>query len=212
MLPISVCIIGKNEEKYLDDCLQHLSAFDWEIVFVDTGSTDKTREIALKYTDNVYDFDHQGNLLAPEECTWIAINEQPVAYYHESTVDDGVNYSITGRVPVLYNDERAELILEFTDENPYGSVVGVRRVYAEGETTTVAKTMDTVKDGDVIDFLCDYYSYDGEYIDSYMLGEQLVVDSELTISDVYVDEARASFTYRFTDIYNQTYWTEPLMW
>ena len=162
--------------------------------------------------DNVYDFDHQGNLLAPEECTWIAINEQPVAYYHESTVDDGVNYSITGRVPVLYNDERAELILEFTDENPYGSVVGVRRVYAEGETTTVAKTMDTVKDGDVIDFLCDYYSYDGEYIDSYMLGEQLVVDSELTISDVYVDEARASFTYRFTDIYNQTYWTEPLMW
>ena len=57
MLPISVCIIGKNEEKYLDDCLQHLSAFDWEIVFVDTGSTDKTREIALKYTDNVYDFE-----------------------------------------------------------------------------------------------------------------------------------------------------------
>ena len=162
--------------------------------------------------DNVYDFDHQGNLLAPEECTWIAINEQPVAYYHESTVDDGANYSITGRVPVFYNGERAELILEFTDANPYGSVVGVRRVYTEGETATVAKTMDTVQDGDVIDFLCDYYSYDGEYIDSYMLGEQLVVDGELTISDVYVDEARASFTYRFTDIYNQTYWTEPLAW
>lgn len=57
MLPISVCIIGKNEEKYLDDCLKHLSVFDWEIVFVDTGSTDKTREIALKYTDKVYDFE-----------------------------------------------------------------------------------------------------------------------------------------------------------
>ena len=85
-------------------------------------------------------------------------------------------------------------------------------MYTEGETTTVAKTMDTVKNGDVIDFLCDYYSYDGEYIDSYMLGEQLVVDGELKISDVYVDEARVNFTYRFTDIYNQTYWTEPLMW
>ena len=151
--------------------------------------------------DNVYDFDNQGNLLAPEECTWIAINEQPVAYYHESTVDDGANYSITGRVPVFYNGERAELILEFTDANPYGSVVGVRRVYTEGETTTVAKTMDTVKDGDEIDFLCDYYSYDGEYIDSYMLGEQLVVDGELMISDVYVDEARASFTYRAIKAY-----------
>ena len=39
--------------------------------------------------DNVYDFDEKGNLLMPEECTWLAINEQPVAYYHESTVDDG---------------------------------------------------------------------------------------------------------------------------
>ena len=191
-----------------------LAESDWELVqslhanlFFDDGAG--YIDMGL---DNVYDFDNQGNLLAPEECTWIAINEQPVAYYHESTVDDGVNYSITGRVPVFYNGERAELILEFTDENPYGSVVGVCRVYTEGETTTVAKTMDTVKDGDVIDFLCDYYSYDGEYIDSYMLGEQLVVDGELTISDVYVDEARASFTYRFTDIYNQTYWTEPLMW
>lgn len=57
MLPISVCIIGKNEEKYLDDCLKHLSIYDWEIVFVDTGSTDKTRDIALKYTDKVFDFE-----------------------------------------------------------------------------------------------------------------------------------------------------------
>lgn len=162
--------------------------------------------------DNVYDFDNEGNLLAPEECTWIAINEQPVAYYHENTVDDGQDYSITGRVPVLYNGERAELVLEFTDENPYGSVVGVRRVYTEGETATVAKTMDTVKAGDVIDFICDYYSYDGEYLDSYMLGEQLVVDGELVISDVYVEADRANFTYMFTDIYNQTYWTEPLAW
>lgn len=57
MLPISVCIIGKNEEKYLDDCLKHLSVYDWEIIFVDTGSTDQTRDIALKYTDKVYDFE-----------------------------------------------------------------------------------------------------------------------------------------------------------
>ena len=56
MLPISVCIIGKNEEKFLEGCLQHLALYDWEIIFVDTGSTDKTREIALKYTNNVYDF------------------------------------------------------------------------------------------------------------------------------------------------------------
>ena len=160
--------------------------------------------------DNVYDFDEQGNLLAPSEMTWIAVNEQPVAYYHESTVDDGEDYSITGRIPVLYNSERAELVVEFTDELPYGTVVGVRRVYKDGETDTVAKTMDTVKDGDIIDFVCDYYSYDGEYLDSYMLGEQLTVDGELTISDVYVDESAANLTYLFTDIYNQQYWSAPV--
>ena len=159
--------------------------------------------------DTVYDFDDYGNLLAPVEFTWIAVNQQPVAYYHESTVDDGTGYSITGRIPVLYNGERAELVVEFTDTDPYGSVVGVRRVYKNGETTTVAKTMDTVTDGDVIDFVCDYYSYDGEYLDSYMLGEQLIVDGELTISDVYVDEYASRLTYLFTDIYNQQYWTTP---
>ena len=160
--------------------------------------------------DNVYEFDADGNLLAPAEITWLAVNDQPVAYYHESTVDNGTNYSITGRIPVLYNGERAELVVEFTDEDPYGSVVGVRRVYSNGETATVAKTMDVVVTGDVIDFVCDYYSYDGEYLDSYMLGEQLTVDGELVISDVYVDETAAELTYVFTDIYNQQYWTAPV--
>lgn len=160
--------------------------------------------------DTVYDFDEEGNLLAPDEFTWIAVNEQPVAYYHESTVYDGDSYSITGRIPVLYNGERAELVVEFTDEDPYGSVVGVRRIYTEGETATAAKTMDAVTSGDVIDFVCDYYSYDGEYLDSYMLGEQLVVTDELVISDVYVDADSANLTYLFTDIYNQKYWTNPV--
>ena len=160
--------------------------------------------------DTVYEFDESGNLLAPEEITWLAINQQPVAYYHESTVDDGEHYSITGRIPVLYNGDRAELIVEFTDANPYGSVTGVRRVYKDGETETLAKTMDTITDGDVIDFVCDYYSYDGRYLDSYMLGEQLIVDGELEISDVYVDANAAKLTYLFTDIYHQQYWTNPV--
>ncbi len=53
---ISFCMIGKNEEKILDRCLSALLPYGYEIVFVDTGSTDFTREIASKYTDKVYDF------------------------------------------------------------------------------------------------------------------------------------------------------------
>ena len=57
MLPISVCIIAKNEEKYIDECLRRLAFYDWEIIVVDTGSTDHTVEIARKYTPNVFHFD-----------------------------------------------------------------------------------------------------------------------------------------------------------
>ena len=69
--------------------------------------------------------------------------------------------------------------------------------------------MDPVVAGDTLDFICDYYSYEGEYLDSYMLGDQMIVEGELEISDVYVDEEAANLTYLFTDIYNQPYWTEP---
>lgn len=56
MIPISVCIIGKNEEKKIEKCLAPLTAYNFEIVYVDTGSTDRTKEIAAKYTNAVYDF------------------------------------------------------------------------------------------------------------------------------------------------------------
>lgn len=53
---ISICMIGKNEEKVLDRCLSALMPFGYEIIFVDTGSTDQTRDIARQYTEKVYDF------------------------------------------------------------------------------------------------------------------------------------------------------------
>lgn len=57
MLPLSVCIIAKNEEKHIGECLKRLSAYGFEIVLTDTGSTDRTLAIAEKYTDRIYQFD-----------------------------------------------------------------------------------------------------------------------------------------------------------
>lgn len=53
---LSVCIIAKNEEKHIEKCMQCLSDKEVQIVVADTGSTDKTKEIAKKYTEFVYDF------------------------------------------------------------------------------------------------------------------------------------------------------------
>lgn len=53
---ISVCIIMKNEEKNIEKCLNAIKDYGFELVLVDTGSTDRTVEIASRYTDNVYHF------------------------------------------------------------------------------------------------------------------------------------------------------------
>lgn len=53
---LSVCIITKNEEKNIARCLKCLKPYGFEIIVADTGSTDRTREIALQYTEKVYDF------------------------------------------------------------------------------------------------------------------------------------------------------------
>lgn len=56
MVTISVCMIVKDEEAVLSRCLESLKHLADEIIIVDTGSLDKTKDIALQYTDKVYDF------------------------------------------------------------------------------------------------------------------------------------------------------------
>lgn len=56
MITISLCMIVKNEEKILARCLDSIVDLMDEIIIVDTGSTDKTKEIAARYTDKIYDF------------------------------------------------------------------------------------------------------------------------------------------------------------
>jgi len=55
-MTLSLCLIVKNEEKYLWRCLESLYKYVDEIIITDTGSTDKTLEIAKKYTDKIYHF------------------------------------------------------------------------------------------------------------------------------------------------------------
>lgn len=53
---LSICIICKNEELNIEKCLTSFQNTGFETIVVDTGSTDRTKEIALEYTSNVYDF------------------------------------------------------------------------------------------------------------------------------------------------------------
>ena len=49
-------MITKNEEKYLEQCLNSVKEIADEIIVVDTGSKDKTKEIAKKFNAKIFDF------------------------------------------------------------------------------------------------------------------------------------------------------------
>ena len=57
MPKIGCCLIVKNEEKTIEECLESIAGHVDELVIVDTGSTDKTVEICNKFTDKVLHFD-----------------------------------------------------------------------------------------------------------------------------------------------------------
>ena len=81
MAEISLCMIVKNEEKVLGRCLESAKELADEIVIVDTGSEDRTREIAGSYTSLVYeipwrdDFSQARNfsfsMATKEYCMWL---------------------------------------------------------------------------------------------------------------------------------------------
>ena len=161
--------------------------------------------------DVVFQWDEDDNLLAPQERSWVAINDHPVAYYHEYTVEDGTY----GYVPAMLNGERVELLLRFDAETGEGELIGIRTVYEDEEIQELPKTQTELRllqPGDVLDFLCDYYRYDGSYENSYFLGEQLVIGQDgVKIENVPLEESdRPVYTFRFTDLYQQHYWTESL--
>ena len=153
-----------------------------------------------------------GVLTGDMEKTWLGINGQLVAYYHTDTLKDADTreYYYFGYIPALLNGERVKLEVVF-DDSGKGTVMGAAAWYNDGETDTVAKDITEIVSGDKIDFLCDYYTYEGVYEDSYKLGEQITVSGKLTVTDLEITGQTASITYRFTDMYGKEYWTAPVV-
>jgi len=166
--------------------------------------------------DNVFDFDEDGNLLAATDKTWLAINGQPVAYYHEFSDGEGDEMVTYGYVPAMLTKSgeseatRVNLIIVFDPDHPDGYIAGASNVYSDDVTETIAKNMQALEAGDKLDFLCNYYAYDGTFQDTYYLGETMEVTDDMQISNVSVGDGNVRMTYRFTDIYQQHYWSETI--
>lgn len=79
MISISLCMIVKNEEKVIERCLRSVKNLIDEIIIVDTGSTDKTKEIVHRYTNNVYDFN--GVMISQKQGIFLFQRQQKNIYY-----------------------------------------------------------------------------------------------------------------------------------
>lgn len=56
MITVSLCMIVKNEEAVIGRCLESVNKIVDEINIVDTGSTDRTKEIVAEYTERIFHF------------------------------------------------------------------------------------------------------------------------------------------------------------
>lgn len=66
---VSLCMIVRDEETNLPHCLRPVSDLFDEMVVVDTGSTDRTREIAAQWGARVYDFPWSDDFSAARNCS-----------------------------------------------------------------------------------------------------------------------------------------------
>jgi hypothetical protein len=158
--------------------------------------------------DTVYELD--GNdLLESYDGTWLSIDGEPVAYYYLNTIEEGDNYVISGYVPAILNGERVKLMLNFDSERPFGYIAGAQKVYPETETEQQSKELIAIGKGDRVQFICDYYNYNGEYTDSYKLGNEITLGDTVMIANKKIegDQSKCKATYCFTDIYQKRYWT-----
>ena len=90
-MKFSLCMIVKNESAILRNCLDSLKEIMDEIIIVDTGSTDDTKQIAAEYTPYVYDFEWNDDLrrreilhLQKQQAT-ISIQPMPTKYWTRRT-------------------------------------------------------------------------------------------------------------------------------
>lgn len=181
-----------------------LSDEDWEILsdiqmqlFYDDGEG----YIDLG-TDNYFEVDEDGALMVDYDGFWFTLGDAIVPLYVSATED-----SVEGYIPCELNGEYVNLVVRWNEEG-IGIIEGAVRFYENGMSM---KGLIPVEDGDEIQLLCDYYTYDGEYDDAYNLDEPFEYDSSAGIEYAPSGEGEYLLYYCLTDIYNNTYYVEPVI-
>ena len=119
---LSIGMIVKNEERCLEKCLKALKplrdAIPCELVIADTGSTDKTREIAEKYADVVFDFEWVNDFAAARNAV---IDKSTGEWFLSVDADEYLASAVTEIVDFIKNPTKKYLFAS-TVIRSYGNV------------------------------------------------------------------------------------------
>lgn len=184
-----------------DDDWKNIASINCEVFyddskgFIDLGS------------DNYYELDDDDNLKISFDKTWISVNGNTVPFYVTESTDEYTK----GKIPAYLNDELVNLIVFWKNNEEEGKILGAETVDDYGNTTIESKGLKKIKKGDSLEFVFDYYTYDGKYSDSYTIGNKLVLDDEnLKVNYEDVGEGDYYVYYKITDIYGNEYYTESV--
>ncbi len=159
-------------------------------------------------SDNYYETTEDGDLIVSFDGTWISLDGQTVPFY----VIEETDKLIKAVVPAYLNDELVELVIVWDDKNPDGAVIGARAVNDYGDETIQNRGLIEIKKGDAIEFVFDYYTYDGEYDNSYIIGDALTVGkNDIKVEYSEVGDNEFYVYYKITDIYGNEYYTEAVI-
>ncbi len=129
MITISLCMIVKNEEKILERCLSCVADLMDEIIIVDTGSSDRTKEIARKYTDKIYDFEWVNDFAAARN---YAFSKATKGYIYSADADEVLDKVNRERFHLLKQNLLPEIEIVqmyYSNQLQFGSVYNYDREY-----------------------------------------------------------------------------------
>ncbi|MDR0951962.1 MAG: hypothetical protein LBM18_03475 [Oscillospiraceae bacterium] len=159
--------------------------------------------------DSIAYFNDDGDLIITSDNTWVSLDGQLVCFYTLEDVynsdDDWYNY---GYVPCEIDGQSAQLMVGWSNIYPEGRVLGWRSADYYGASSQ--KGLFELVNGMNIDFICDYYTYDGEYEDQYYWGN-MEINGDIAVSYEDIGSADTLVYYELTDVYCNTYWTEAVL-
>lgn len=129
MITVSVCMIVKNEEMVLERCLKSLKPIADEFIIIDTGSSDKTKEIALQYTDNVYDYEWQNDFSHARNYSFSKASKDYIYTADADEVIDDINIKHFINLKKAMLPEVEIVQMKYTNQLQYGTTYNYETEY-----------------------------------------------------------------------------------